>query len=412
MRNGFLTALAVLAATACLARAANDPPAPLNTSLTPTDNRAGIKAPPVLAAAEAPAEQPAKQPVPAPAAPAHAEPATDAFNHHCCEPCGERLWADAEYLLWWVKDGNFPVPAVLSTTPGNIIGAGLPGNTVLFGPSNIDYGDFSGGRAALGVWLDSDQRIGIDVGGLFLQTRQVNLFNTAQSINAVNTLSFSFVTTGGIETGSAFAGGGTGNGGTISIDSSSRLYSAELNARTRLGRGDHLRLDALVGFRWLQLREDVTIFAAQTDDTGVATASFNDQFQTRNNFYGGQLGVDGAYSFGRWGVCATGKIALGNMHEEVVISGATDSTPGGIFTDATNIGRQNRDEITVVPEVRCGAFFNITQNVSLKAGYTFLYIDSVVRPGDQIDRSVTPQPLFNKTTYWAQGIDLGVALRY
>ncbi len=425
MRNGYLCALAALVAVTGVVRAANDaivPGVPLSSDLAPGDYRAGLKSPPITVAADEPAEAPPKQPAPKtaePAAPAPktAEPATDAFSEHCCQPCGERMWADAEYLLWWVKDGNIPIPMVLSASPSaTAFGVGLPGNTVLFGPSSIDYGSFSGARAALGVWLDSDQRIGVDVGGFFLQTRQVHLFNTAQGANSLSSLGFSFVDAGQ-EIGEVFGGPATGTGAAITIDSSSRLYSVELNARTRLTRGGRFRLDGLVGFRWIELREDLSIFADQTDSAGNVLDSFVDQFQARNNFYGGQVGADLAYNFGRWGVSACGKIALGDMHQEVDTNGSNNNgsgfgEPGGIYTFTTNIGRQSHDQFGVVPEARCGAFFDITHNLSVRVGYTFLYLNSVVRPGDQIDRSLIPQPQFNKTDYWAQGVDFGIAIRY
>jgi hypothetical protein len=63
-------------------------------------------------------------------------------------------------------------------------------------------------------------------------------------------------------------------------------------------------------------------------------------------------------------------------------------------------------------------------------GYSFLYLSSVVRPGDQIDRvlNVTripnfvpgavpsgplrPMPLIHDTDFWAQGINFGVEFRF
>jgi hypothetical protein len=64
-------------------------------------------------------------------------------------------------------------------------------------------------------------------------------------------------------------------------------------------------------------------------------------------------------------------------------------------------------------------------------GYNFLYVSSVIRPGDQVDRVLDitqipnfpvpgvqptalgrPTVLFKETDFWAQGINLGLEIRY
>jgi hypothetical protein len=57
--------------------------------------------------------------------------------------------------------------------------------------------------------------------------------------------------------------------------------------------------------------------------------------------------------------------------------------------------------------------------VTATVGYTFLYISSVVRPSDQIDRSVNIAPpntrpafSFHATDFWTQGVNLGLEIRF
>ncbi len=79
-----------------------------------------------------------------------------------------RVWGRSEYLLWWVK--NTPLPPLVTTGNSNdaFPGAiGQPSTRVLFGGSG-DYGATSGGRLALGMWLDSDQTIGVEGSGFRL----------------------------------------------------------------------------------------------------------------------------------------------------------------------------------------------------------------------------------------------------
>src|SRR5262245_9985124 len=101
---------------------------------------------PLLFAQDAPAEKAA--PLAMPAAPVAITQAPMMAVDCCCpcEPCcdsccGPRLWVSAEYLLWWIKDGPFPVPlattgSATDPTPGAL---GQPGTTVLFGGSNVDF---------------------------------------------------------------------------------------------------------------------------------------------------------------------------------------------------------------------------------------------------------------------------------
>ena len=160
-------------------------------------------------------------------------------------------------------------------------------------------------------------------------------------------------------------------------------------------------------------------------------------------FYGGQIGLRGERDFGRWFLQGTGKVALGTMHETVNINGvlvkndfnnlgAPQIFPGGYLALPTNIGRQTRDRFAVIPEVNLTAGVWLTGWLRATAGYTFQYVSDVVRPGDQIDRGINPfqspaitgvpnapltgparpAPLFHTTDFWAQGINVGLEVRY
>jgi hypothetical protein len=71
----------------------------------------------------------------------------------------------------------------------------------------------------------------------------------------------------------------------------------------------------------------------------------------------------------------------------------------------------------------------VTPNVQVYAGYNFLYWSNVIRPGDQIDRTVDltfvpnappvppsgqnrPAPTFGQSDFWAQGVQFGVQFRW
>ena len=192
----------------------------------------------------------------------------------------------------------------------------------------------------------------------------------------------------------------------------------------------------LAGFRYLDLAENLTIDQALVDPVNAIYDSIHDQFGTRNQFYGGQIGSHVEMQFGRLGLDVVGKLALGTSHQGVDVSGFTTETgpgsanpgtfPGGVLTQPTNIGQQTRNQFTVVPEVQCKIRFQILPNLSAFSGYDFLYWNQVVRPGSQIDHMINPTqtlggtlvgpaepaPQFNRTDFWAQGVTFGLELRF
>ena len=201
-------------------------------------------------------------------------------------------------------------------------------------------------------------------------------------------------------------------------------------------------MDVLGGFRYLDLREglgiaeNLQVFPGAPIFAGASIGAF-DQFDTRNQFYGGQLGVRAEVRQDRLFANFTGKLALGDTHQTVDINGATTITPpggpaivrpGGLLALPSNAGRFSRDEFSVVPEGSVNVGYQVTNNLRAYVGYTFLYWSDVVRPGDAIDlrvnstrvpTSLAPPsgpaaPLFAVpgSDFWAQGIDFGVELRF
>src|SRR5215471_7307401 len=125
---------------------------------------------PSLAAAEPLAPRPAGQQFapPAPAARSDQQPVAEGTDP---QPLGtyldvplRRMYASADYLLWWVKGAPLPVPLV-STGPVSTTHHGFLNNseaTILYGASQApavgghdtqDFPPFSGGSITLGYWL-------------------------------------------------------------------------------------------------------------------------------------------------------------------------------------------------------------------------------------------------------------------
>ena len=71
----------------------------------------------------------------------------------------------------------------------------------------------------------------------------------------------------------------------------------------------------------------------------------------------------------------------------------------------------------------------ITSHWRAFVGYDFMYWSQVVRPGNQVDRNINlsqsavfgsgaltgpayPMPLFNRSDFWAQGLNAGLEFRF
>ncbi len=132
---------------------------------------------------------------------------------------------------------------------------------------------------------------------------------------------------------------------------------------------------------------------------------------------------------------ATARLALGPSQEVLNVNGAfqavnfsASSGPQGVFAQPSNSGTHASTVLAVVPEVEVKLGYQLTPAVRLTLGYDFIYDSSVVRPGRQINRNLpkgqvfeqggtsvsatSPFPLFNKTGFFAQGLSLGVAMRF
>jgi hypothetical protein len=291
----------------------------------------------------------------------------------------------------------------------------------------------SGARLTLGSWIDSCQHFGLEASGFVLQQR-----STGAGLSVPEPLLAMVVPAPPLL---PLPAGTTSAGASLAFTSSSQLWGADANALFNLCRKDCAYLDLLAGIRYLDLDENLKFgaFAATSASPPVTAAFLGDSFLTQTQFFGGQAGIRGGFRCGRWSLDGTLKVAVGDSHEVVNIQGVKlgyrnaggaaapiiVAAPGGIFAQPTNIGQQSRDEIAVVPELQMEVGFDVTRNVHLFVGYNALYDSNVVRPGDQVDRTVNlsqlggtltgparPLPLNKVTDYWAQGIMAGVRFTF
>jgi hypothetical protein len=352
----------------------------------------------------------------------------------------QRGYVEAEYLLWWIRDYNVPVLA--TTGVGASTGVlGQPGTVVLFGPGDVHFGGRSGGRLSGGYWLDDCHNCGID--GSIFALAESNFRFTATSNQFPRIARPFFSPNINREIVETTTAPGISTGG-IAILGSSDLWGAELNARHRCREGCSSYLDLFAGARYLNLSEQLNIIEGivagpQAPEPVGTRILVNDQFTTRDQFWGGQLGLRGERSWGRWFANIRGSVALGDTHQTLDIRGAQiivrpgrppQFFTGGLLAASTNIGRFSQDEFSIVPEIALNLGYAITPRWRIFAGYSGLFWSNVIRPGDQIDRVVdvtfVPNPppgvtpsgqrrptvLFQQSDLWVHGLNAGLEYRW
>jgi hypothetical protein len=344
--------------------------------------------------------------------------------------------------MWWERSS--PVPPLITKSPANVAGVLGRRTVVLAGGANTDFGTFSGANFTLGGWLDEEHIFGLEGGGFFLSSRARDYGAAGNGAVGSPTLSRPFLNANtGHEDSEVVA---TPNlvSGVVSTHASSRLAGGEVNALYNVWSRSYYRVDGLLGFRYFQLNEGIGITEDKTGlpnvpGIGGTTFAKQDQFDTANRFYGGQLGARGTVWLGRLFADATTKIALGAVDEVADIRGVTVimpsggvaiTTPGGLLAQPTNIGRHTRAQFAVLPEADLDVGLCPIGGLRVFVGYDFLLLSRSLRPGRQIDREVNtsqltalgetggligpPRPafVFSQTAFWVQGIHFGLEYRY
>ena len=234
--------------------------------------------------------------------------------------------------------------------------------------------------------------------------------------------------------------------GTAALRVTNKIQGAELNALATIPSSfRRSQFIALAGFRYWNFREHLTFSVnSPFNPPHVAdTYTTKDTFNTKNNFYGGQLGAVWEYDYRRLSITAKGKIALGGMCESSVINGylltndynnfgAVLEYPGGYFALPTNIGKHSQTRFAAIPELNFNLGLRLFDWMQLKLGYTFMYVSNMVWAGKQIDHNInptqavtytgavppvllglaSPSPSLNTDGLWVQGLNAGVEFRF
>jgi len=342
----------------------------------------------------------------------------DLANDPCWDwACEGRMWFELDYLLWWTRASDVPplVTTSLVGTPPTSAGVlGSAATRILFGDEDLSRGVHPGGRVRVGLWLDACESAGFEASYLGLADRQAS-FAASSPLTPIIARPF--------------------------IDLQTNQQDAMLVAHPdfldgSLWRQCERRADWLVGYRYASLDDRFEVSqasrytVAQGQILAGSTKDVFDSFAGRNEFHGGELGMIYQDARGRWTGELMLKIALGGTRGQVDVHGSTVTTvpgagsatfDGGLLAQTTNAGQHVQDGFAVLPELGVKLGYAITPQLQLSVGYGLFAWTRVMRPLDQVDLSMSqlppepptaarhPQFPFSTSTFWAQGLQFGLA---
>jgi Putative beta barrel porin-7 (BBP7) len=358
--------------------------------------------------------------------------------------------AEADYMMWFQRSslGSFPVSTSNPAT-GSIVG------DLDNGPRSID----SGGRFTLGYWMIEDNawvRQGIPISGVEARFFFVGSRSGEIDIDAPATLFRPFFDLNNrAYSGFLIAAPGVATG-SVSGHAQGDIWGAEANFWKNVyfdGPGTSFAVNVMAGFRYLNANTELGINSTsvfnpiQTADPTFAAFAGNrlqvsDSFATRNNFYGGQVGIGFTSWFESFANLETSlRVALGTTSQDLSIAGGqlrtfangtTAAFTGGLLALPSNIGTWHVSKFTQVPEVDFKLNFPICSYLTLSTGFSALYWNRVLRASEQLDHSIditqipnypqgagaTPTGLgrpgisFQQSDLWLLGINIGAEFRW
>ncbi len=335
---------------------------------------------------------------------------------------GARLVVGVDYILWWLREGRLP-PTLTTGSQASRGLLGQPDTRLLYGGDRLPtrHGDrFNGVRPTIEYWIDDAHTLGVEARAFFLE-RDSTHFKAVSDGGTL--LARVYENADGSPASSVIAGqapAGLRNGGFVGY-SRVELFGEEANLVAPLLSGDGFRAEAFGGARFLQMRDRTDLTASgRTLPQTTTLFGLEDHYRVEDAYYGGQLGVRGEVTCGRWFVNLRGATGLGGNVAHVRAFGSTLYqtpaerlvTPTGLTVQQSNSGTFDRTNLNMVSEAGLNVGCRVTDCLRLYVGYTFLLWDSPMRSGDQIDSvvngSTRPSIPFKEDLFWAQGLNAGV----
>ena len=348
----------------------------------------------------------------------------------CGSPCS-CYWVELDALIWWTRGMDVPPLATTGSTTGRGV-LGAPDTQVLYGDEALLDDSLFGGRFRIGSWLNTCQTAGFEVSYLRLEEGGDGfsasnadyavlarpIFNTSTSAQDALNIALPGLTSGSLQ-----------------IDAESQFDALDATLLLNISQHRGGRCDFVIGYRRLELADSLTASQSTLSLAGPTSGTaFNatDRFSTRNTFNGGLFGMRFKNQLNCcWSLESSIGVALGGVERRASVGGSTTATStgnvvtttaGGLLAQPTNIGDYSENDFSASYEVGVKLKRRLTERCDLTVGYTYLAWNDVYRVGDQINTNVNPTQLGGGTlvgsatpnfpgdssSYWAQGINLGL----
>lgn len=344
-------------------------------------------------------------------------------------------FGSVELLLMFRRGDRLPTlvttgPPIDSDTAGEI---GDPGTSVLVGGDSILKDLTAGGRLTLGTWLDHSRSRSLVFRGWFAGEETFD-FNQNQDQTPVLVRPFLNVSDNQVAAQDtqviAFPGRSSGN---ISVQASSEIFGGDISVRQLWYEKYGARVDVLYGYQYTRVAEDLRIASSSTsldDDFAPidSVISVEDNFDTENDFHGGQFGFAGSYREGCWSFNSLIKVGFGSLRRRANLSGSTTTTidaatavdPNGLLVRSTNAGQATDHTFGWVPELDFSLGWHRYRNFDITVGYHVIAVTDAIQVSNTIDPALRvnlsdppigeQRPFIGLSfdTYYVQGIHFGL----
>jgi hypothetical protein len=352
--------------------------------------------------------------------PPPAGPSAGYLHPHCdgwsCASVACRCrFARLEFLSWWGAGNNLPVLVTDGVQPAN----------TLFGGELIDQDPRGGGRVTIGKWFDGGQSVGLMARFYSVDDGTFDFTRTSEGGIPITRPFFSLENAGGQIVGpDGLQVAGNGIPGSISVVGRQRFTGVDVLYRRLINASQSGSVDFLIGYTTARLDEDLMIDSTST--LNAVNIGVRDLFDAKNEFHGVAVGVLGRRDAGRFGMEFLGKIAMGDMSQQMTLDGSATNSDFGLLIQSNNEGVFEDHAFVFAPEVGCNLVYRARPNLDIVFGYTLLYWSSVARPEDHIPQNLAVNPnnpppadelpgppfRFVHNDYWLQGLNLGVAFSF
>ncbi|QDU22004.1 BBP7 family outer membrane beta-barrel protein [Urbifossiella limnaea] len=344
-------------------------------------------------------------------------------SNACDSPvqCSAVGFVALDFLLWATQGPGAPAvvttgPAVLG--PGFAGTPGVPGTVALFGGSRVLNDVRPGFRFDFFLPVAADGRWGVGTRFEMLGASADSLAAVADGTTVLNVPQ----SVGGLPV-PVYVGFPGQTAGTVTASTHTNYLGGDVHLRRNLWAGDTVRLDGVLGYRYLHLGDRIAsswdVFGPTAPPPLGGRVMADDGVRTRNDFNGGLLGLAPTANFGRFSVTGRMAVALGTTTSErdvtrtrVVVPGLTNGGLAGLTpVTLVNVGaRDQQSDFAVAPEFGLKFGWRAADALHLTAGYSFQYWSRVRRAQEHFDLGGFAA---NPTTdFWAQGLSLGLELRY